>query len=210
MDMVKFINIDDKLYSLRDIREKIVYANWSDPRVMYGFFLGELGGPSLQNIAFTGKNVQSLLRTNAEEFVNSLRGFEIHKGRPQVSQLYANLSPTFFPNFQSDVKAHFKTYMRPEVYAEVEKSGDLQIAKYEHRIASVDGGKSAAHISSQITVSVDPNTLESRFTAEDIASRKNALGFLLRDYTVKRERLKEMGLLESEVIIEDIETVDSP
>ena len=55
IDDDKFITVEGIALSLRDIREKIVYPNWDDPRVIYGFWRGDIGGPSIQREAFTGK-----------------------------------------------------------------------------------------------------------------------------------------------------------
>ena len=207
---VEFITIDGMNLSLRDIREKIVYKHWDDPSVIYGFYLGDISSPSLQTTAFSSDNLNAILKRNAEEYVNSLRGFEIHKGRAQISPLYEITAGFFFQDFETDLKRHFKSHMRPEIYQQVESLNSFYTAKYDHRIGSVGGGKSAGRISIQVTQSIDPNTREIHATAEDIAASTNALGFLIRDYAQKRERLEDLGLLESEVIIEDIETEDKP
>lgn len=205
---VKLVEIGSSILSLRDIREKIVYQNWDDPKVMYGFFLGDLGGPALQNSAFTGDTVNSLLQENAAEFVNSLRGFEIHKGHHQVSELYNITAPSFFPHFNRDLKKHFKEYMRPEVYALVEPLDNFPITPYEFRVASISAGRDTGRTRIQVTQSYDPNTNNTYYSTDDISNSRNAFGSLLRDVIKKRERLREMGLLENEVTIEDIETED--
>ena len=47
LDDAKLITIGGVPLSPRDIRERIVYANWKDRKVIYGFWRGEIGGPSI-------------------------------------------------------------------------------------------------------------------------------------------------------------------
>ena len=91
----KLVTIDGVALSPRDIREGIVYPNWRDPKVIYGFWHGTIGGPSIQRIAYTGGNVDALLSLSAEEFVNSLRGVEKAFGTMRVSPLYREASIYF-------------------------------------------------------------------------------------------------------------------
>lgn len=74
LDDAKFITLRGIPASLRDIREQIVFRHWKNPKVIYGFWRGDIGGPALQPHAFTGANVSSLLDVAAADFVNSLRG----------------------------------------------------------------------------------------------------------------------------------------
>ncbi|MEM9232760.1 MAG: DUF547 domain-containing protein, partial [Pseudomonadota bacterium] len=65
----KVINIRGVEMSLSDIRRNIVYRYWDDPKVMYGFFHGDLGSPNINDKAFTSENLSRLLDRNAREFV---------------------------------------------------------------------------------------------------------------------------------------------
>ena len=76
LDDAQFLTVRGIAMSLRDIRENIVFANWRDPKVIYGFWRGEIGGPALEREAYTGANVNSLLDIAAQDFVNSLRGIQ--------------------------------------------------------------------------------------------------------------------------------------
>ena len=72
MHDAKFISVGGKMLSLRDIRENIVYPNWNDPKVIYGFFLGDIGSPSVQSEAFTAQNTEKLLNASADEFISPI------------------------------------------------------------------------------------------------------------------------------------------
>ena len=132
----KVISVGGTMLSLRDIRENIVYPNWRDPKVVYGFFLGDIGSPSVQGEAFTAENTERLLNFNAEEFVNSLRSF--HRGG--VSKVYQDVARFYFPDFEKDLRDHFEVYMWDEVRAELAKAGPLKVNEYEYTIADMEGG----------------------------------------------------------------------
>ena len=191
----KIISVNDTLLSLRDIREKIVYPNWNSPLVIYGFFLGDIGSPSIQNFAFTSKNVYHILTLSATEFINSLRGFD--KGR--VSKLYQDVAQFYFPNFDSDIRQHLAKYMREDVREELDKADTLIIGRYEHFIADLAGGFGKRGPYS--------HTISNGQVVNN--SQTRAISEYLRELEHKRVILKKKGLsLRGTVIIEDIETED--
>jgi hypothetical protein len=137
MHDAKVVSINGYQISLRDIRENIVYPNWQDTKVMYGFFLGDIGSPSLQAEAYTASNVQTLLIKNANEFVNSLRSFS----RSGVSKIYKDNARFYFPNFEQDLRDHFQQHMWDDVYEELTKASQLTINNYDYDIADMEGGR---------------------------------------------------------------------
>jgi Protein of unknown function, DUF547 len=147
----KVISVNGSNLSLRDIRENIVYPNWQDPKVMYGFFLGDIGSPSLQGRAFTAENMDLLLTQNANEFVNSLRAFS----RGGVSKIYEDTKRFYFANFEQDIRQHFQQYMWDEVYEELSAAPSLDINPYEYDIADMEGGH-APHVVGNVTVNGKP------------------------------------------------------
>lgn len=136
MHDAKVISVNGTKLSLRDIRENIVFPNWSDPKVMYGFFHGDIGSPTLQGQAFTGENTEKLLNQNADEFVNSLRSFT----RGGVSKVYKDAERFYFPNFEKDLRDHFQAYMWDDVLAELNETKALKINSYDYDIADMEGG----------------------------------------------------------------------
>ncbi|MEM6857930.1 MAG: DUF547 domain-containing protein [Pseudomonadota bacterium] len=140
LDDVKFIIVEGVALSLRDIRENVVYANWDDPMVIYGFWRGEIGGPSIQRRAYTGDNVGDLLNTNAREFVNSLRGTQKQGSTLQVSTLYEDAAPFFFPNFETDLRAHIAKYAQEDVTKILAETDKTEAMIREYDIADLAGG----------------------------------------------------------------------
>jgi hypothetical protein len=140
LDEARFITVEGIKLSPRDIREKIVYRHWKDPMVIYGFWRGEIGGPSLQREAFNADNVARLLQRGAVDFVNSLRGTQELGDRLQVSELYKDAAPYFFPDFEQDLRAHLARYADQETAALLSRTTGAVAKIAEHDIADLAGG----------------------------------------------------------------------
>lgn len=140
LDEAKFINLRGIPVSLRDIRENIVFRHWKDPRVIYGFWRGEIGGPELLPHAFTGANVASLLQIAAGDFVNSLRGIQKNGDRLEIAQLYSEVAPFYFPDFEPDVRAHLTRHADETVAELLDKTSLTSATIREHDIADIHGG----------------------------------------------------------------------
>ena len=145
LDDAKFLTVRGIAMSLRDIRENIVFANWRDPKVIYGFWRGEIGGPALEREAYTGANVNSLLDIAAQDFVNSLRGIQQRGDRMEVSRLYEDAAPYYFADFDTDLRAHLGKYAEADVG---EILADTQVTRAsisEWDIADLTGGARPAN-----------------------------------------------------------------
>jgi len=140
LDDARFIMVEGIALSPRDIREKIVYANWNDPRVIYGFWRGEIGGPSIQREAFNADNVSRLLDRGARDFVNSLRGTQKNGGRLEVSELYEEVAPFYFANFESDLRAHLAQFANEDTSELLSETSGVRANVNEHDIADLAGG----------------------------------------------------------------------
>lgn len=145
LDDARFITVQGVSLSLRDIREKIVFAHWRDPKVIYGFWRGEIGGPALQPAAYTGQNVASLLDLAAGEFVNALRGTEQRGDTLHVSRLYSEVAPFYFPDFATDLRVHLGEYAEDEVAAILAETTGAEASISEPFIADMAGGSRGAN-----------------------------------------------------------------
>ena len=128
--------------SLRDIRERIVYAHWNDPRVIYGFFHGDLGSPAIQTNAFRGDNVWIVLGYSATEFTNALRGVD-RGGRKKlrVSKIYEEAAPWYFPAFGDDLRSHLREFVQEDTLDDIKTlDKPFQVARYETVIADLTAG----------------------------------------------------------------------
>lgn len=140
LDEARFITVKGVAMSPRDIRRNIVYRHWRDPKVIYGFWRGEIGGPSIQAEAFNGSNVARLLEKGARDFVNSLRGVQKSGATLEVSTLYLEARPFFFPRWPEDLRAHLAQYANDEVQEILAKTNAVEADIEEHDIADLAGG----------------------------------------------------------------------
>ena len=140
LDEARFITVEGIALSPRDIREKIVYANWRNPMVIYGFWRGEIGGPSIQREAFNSDNVMRLLDRGARDFVNSLRGTQKTGDTLEVSELFAEAAPFYFANFESDVRTHIARFADEDTAALLAGTTSVTPSVKEYDIADLAGG----------------------------------------------------------------------
>lgn len=140
LDEAKLVTIRGVPMSTRDIRERIVYPHWRDPRVIYGFWRGEIGSPSLEREAFTGLNVDLLLSEKAEYFVNSLRGTEKRGDTLHVSTLFDEVRQFYFLDFDKDIRAHIENFATDGVLEFVQETSKVEATLREYDIADLAGG----------------------------------------------------------------------
>ena len=140
LDEARFITLRGVPVSLRDIRENIVFRHWKDPKVIYGFWRGEIGGPELQRHAFTGANVSSLLDVAALDYVNSLRGTQKRGETLAVSTLYTEVAPFYFRDFAPDLRAHLAKYAEEDVKEILGETSVVKASINETDIADLHGG----------------------------------------------------------------------
>ncbi len=126
--------------SLRDIRTKIVFQHWTDPLVIYGFFLGSVGGPSIQTQAYTGDNVQDMLGANAEEFINSLRGVRRFNRKVFVAAIYREAA-ALFPDWPHDLRTHLMGFAQVAVQRSLAKNDPFSTSARYPRVADLMGGQ---------------------------------------------------------------------
>ena len=146
MDEARFIEVGGVKLSPKDIRTGIVYPHWSDPRVIYGFFRGDIGSPLIQPEEFNARNLDFLLGDNAEEFVNSLRGVERRGKTLHVSKLYEEAAPFFFGDFQSDLYRHLGTHANWDVVDELARTERIKPTLYERDIADLARGQRQPYV----------------------------------------------------------------
>ncbi|MEM1194472.1 MAG: DUF547 domain-containing protein [Pseudomonadota bacterium] len=137
LDEARFIEVAGVKLSPKDIRTRIVYPNWSDPRVVYGFFRGDIGGPMIQPEEFNARNLDFLLGDNAAEFVNSLRGVERRGKTLLVSKIYEEAAPFYYADLQSDLPVHLARFADDKVATHLTKASKVKYTRYEGDIADL-------------------------------------------------------------------------
>lgn len=199
----RIINVGGTLISLRDIRENIVYANWDDPRVMYGFHTGEVGSPQLRRTAYTGANVWSELDANAEEFVNSLRGVEDSQRSVRVSPLYREHRADFFPNWPQDLYDHLEIHAGNMVRERLAVGGEPSFLSYDDALADLTNGAGPCTDSSLFGGSVSrPNQEGLASSGTDCGADSEVVRDFFDSVALRREAYADMAT--GEVMTRDI------
>ncbi len=203
LDTTRFINVAGVMMSPRDIRTKIVFPNWSDPDVVYGFHRGDVGGPSIQRRAFTGANVDELLDISAKEYVNSLRGVEAYGGNLLVSVIYEEAAPFYYPQLGQDFRAHLATHADEDVKALMAEKSGTKTNQYDYTVADLAAGDREPTYN---TVTSDGVTQSFRITP--------SVARLMIERDKKFEKLRKQGELRGRVIVLPMEgqsaTVPAP
>ena len=215
MHEAKLITIQGTPLSLRDIREKIVFSNWKNPDVIYGFWYGDIGSPSLQGSAFTERNLSQALSYSAGEFTNSLRAINSRKAKLSVSELYYNAAPYYFPNFETDLKTHLRPHLRDDVIVLLDDYSAIKPDKYEKDIADTTGGVGNRLLSGGAMVQRGMLALDEACGGCTTGSTQLTLtsnfnrGSFFESLNEKRDVLRRQGRIPTgTVIITDIETED--
>jgi hypothetical protein len=143
--------------SLNDIRLRIVYKYWSDkPYVMYGFWTGSIGGPSIQKQAFTESNLNRVLGQAGLEFVNALRGVDLlDDGVLHVSKLYGEVRPFFFKDWPDDLIAHLSLFAQDAVKPMLAAAQEVRADVYEWDIADLVNGQPSGSMSELLITGSD-------------------------------------------------------
>ena len=192
VDEARFIKVMGENISPKDIREKIVFPNWDNPNVIYGFFRGDIGSPKMPRYAYSISNVKDLLDDNANEFVNSLRGFHEAYDSRKISSIYAEARPYYFLDFERDLTAHLLTHAEREAIDEVKSGKPFKIDRYEGVIADLSAGNGIG-TSGNAVIGSGAIPLETRR--------------LLAEVNEKQRKLRVDGIIKPKrgyVIIEDL------
>lgn len=204
LDDAKLVTVDGVALSPRDIREGIVYPNWNDPKVMYGFWRGVIGGPSIQRLAYTGGNVDALLSLSAEEFVSSLRGVERWGGALRVSAIYEEAARFYFGD-DNALREHLAKFAREDVRELVEETPQVAYKPLESDLADLARGESQMLISplSQVHCGGDCY-LPGIGNSVAASTRPNpAIQRLMNERAEKLERARKAGIRTGMVIFGD-------
>ena len=175
LDATPFITVSGVKMSPQDIRTKIVYANWRDPKVMYGFWRGDIGGPSISRDAFTAENIGEQLDFLALEFVNSLRGTQKSGSTLLVSDIYLETRPFFFPDWPRDLREHLKKHSEDEVAGVLAATTGVEASLSETDIADLSKGEREPQLTNLVKGDQYPNTTIDPTIARLLAERRDKI-----------------------------------
>lgn len=194
------------MISLADI-ENHVTANWRDPLVIYGFYFGAVGTPNLRAAAYQGGKVYDQLRSNAVDFVNSMRGTQIWQGPVLKVSTYYKRMAIMFPDFENSVRNHIEEYAKPDFKRRMITTNSISAEIKDWHIADLYNGKPGLQPGGQYPrLTKDGNwNMFTQGSPEHVTQllRDRQLKFLRRNGTVDIEELpqnKDAELQEQEDI----------
>jgi hypothetical protein len=113
----KVMTVNGTELSLDDVEHEIVRALFSDPMSHYGLNCASYSCPNLATRAFTGANVDALLRDNAVDYVNHPRGVAVDNGRIRASKIYSWYAGDF--GGKGRLKDHWRSLAEPQKAARI-------------------------------------------------------------------------------------------
>jgi len=126
--------------SIKDIENHVI-TNWNNPLVLYGFYMGVVGGPNIRTEAFTADTLTKQLNENAADFVNSLRGVRFWDGEARVS-LHYKMGARYFPDFENDIRRHMIQFADTRLDQKLAAATTFNAASYDWGIADLKNGDS--------------------------------------------------------------------
>jgi hypothetical protein len=123
----KIMRVNGTDLSLDDVEHEIVRAIFKDPMSHYGLNCASYSCPNLATRAFTGANVDGLLRQNAVEYVNHPRGVKIDNARITASKIYSWYAGDF--GGKGKLKDHWISLADPQKAARI---APASISGYEY------------------------------------------------------------------------------
>lgn len=147
-------NLNGEMISLKDIQEHVL-ANWKNPVVIYGFYMGAVGTPNIRNNAYTGADVFAQLQNNAIDYVNSVRGTQVwNKTKLRVAKYYERMASQF-PNFEDDLMAHLRQYSAGAFRQRLANVEQMRVEVEDWHIADLYNGRMNTTVGSFAMTSQD-------------------------------------------------------
>tara|TARA_R110000751_G_scaffold271365_7_gene371606 strand:+ start:7915 stop:8745 length:831 start_codon:yes stop_codon:yes gene_type:complete len=124
--------------SLDDIEHQIIRALFRDEMSHYGLNCASYSCPNLATSAFTGNNVDALLRQNAIDYVNHPRGVTIRNGRITASKIYSWYAEDF--GGKNRLKQHWASLASPAKAKEI-RSASISNYAYDWSINGIESAQ---------------------------------------------------------------------
>jgi len=123
--------------TLNDIEHRILRPIWDDPLNHYGVNCASVSCPNLLKQAYTGDNIEGLLRENARDYVNSSRGVRIEDGEVTASKIYEWFQADF-GGTETAVINHIRQFAEPALSARLDVIGDIDGYAYDWALNDVE------------------------------------------------------------------------
>ena len=116
----KIITVNGTALSLDDVEHEIVRALFKDEMSHSGLNCASYSCPNLAARAYTGANVDALLRESAIAYVNHPRGVSVENGRITASKIYSWYADDF--GGKGKLKPHWQALANPDKATAIESA----------------------------------------------------------------------------------------
>jgi hypothetical protein len=116
----KIITVNGTALSLDDVEHEIVRALFKEEMSHYGLNCASYSCPNLAARAYTGTNVDALLRESAIAYVNHPRGVSVENGRITASKIYSWYADDF--GGKGKLKPHWQALANPDKATAIESA----------------------------------------------------------------------------------------
>ena len=126
----RLVTVEGFGLSLDDIEHGILRPGFRDSRIHYAVNCASISCPNLQVQAFTASNLEVMLETAAEEYINSYRGVEVIEGELVLSSIY----DWYAEDFGSSDKAiigHLADHAEPDLAAQLQGFESIDRYRYD-------------------------------------------------------------------------------
>jgi len=133
--VTKRVTVEGRKYSLDDIENAVLRANWKEPRVHYAVNCASYGCPNLQPKAWRGASLDADLTAAAKAYVNHPRGVSVAGDALHTSSIYK----WFKTDFDADggVLAHLQKYADADLAAALAKNARIAGDDYSWALNAV-------------------------------------------------------------------------
>lgn len=127
----ELVTVDGVKLTLNDIEHRILRPIWGDGLTHYGVNCASVSCPDLLTKAYTGDNINRLLRKNARAYVNSPRGVRFDDaGNLTVSRIYEWYMADFGGS-ETGAITHLRQFAEPELSARLDAADGIDEYAYD-------------------------------------------------------------------------------
>jgi hypothetical protein len=108
----ELMEVEGEELSLNDIEHRILRPIWQDPRIHYVVNCASIGCPNLPPEPLTASNLEDVLESAADEYINHPRGASVDGGVLYLSSIYDWYEEDFEGSLKG-VKDHLLVYADP-------------------------------------------------------------------------------------------------
>jgi len=133
----KVVTVENEKLTLNDIEHRILRPIWHDGMTHYGVNCASVSCPSLRAEAYTGSNVNTALRANARDYVNSPQGVDLAGDHVTLSRIYDWYGQDFGGDTQSII-SHLRQFADAGLSSKLDMLDRIDGYAYDWSLNDVD------------------------------------------------------------------------